>query len=145
MNPKAKMMLENLPANGFSELAACAALWTFTMWWTCSVSAAGDDRKHHNVGEGHAGEHVETTGAFLERRSRLASVPQGSGLVTAFWVVAHLLEAVGALPEEQVRRDCGAEHGHQECNVVLVEFNLRYDGVEEDATPVVGHHDDDER
>src|ERR1035441_7017309 len=53
---------------------------------------------------------------------RLLGPPPAGGLApgAALGFVAHLFEAVGALPEEQVRRDGRAEDGDQEPQVGLV-------------------------
>jgi hypothetical protein len=56
----------------------------------------------------------------------------------ALWLVTHLFEAVRALPKEQVRRNGRAEHGDQECQMSLVEFDMGYEGMAEDAAPVMG-------
>ena len=72
------------------------------------LSGDDDDGKHDEVGKRHAREYIETAGALLALhlgRARLS--PEREDIGTAFRLIPHFLQAVGSLPEEQIRRDGG--------------------------------------
>ena len=99
------------------------------------------DGEHDEVGERHAGEDVQAAGGLLAPGPLRALPPQGLCPGAAAGFVAHLFEAVGALPEEQVRRDSRAQHGDQEHQVGLVQLDMGDERVAQDTAPLVGDQD----
>ena len=72
-------------------------------------------------------------------------LPQRHGSVAAFGCVAQLFDAVGGLPEEQIRRDGRAQDRDNERDVSLGELQVRHQQMDEGITPIDRHreeHDD---
>ncbi len=100
-----------------------------------------DDREHDQVGKGHAREDVKSAGALLALGLCGTLVCERFGLGAAFGFVAHFFEAMGALPEEQVRRDGCTQYRYQQCEVGVVELDMWDEGVGEDTGPLMRHKD----
>jgi len=88
-----------------------------------------DDGEHDHVRKRRASEDVHATRQLLAKRPPAALEPQGERFVAALRLVAHLLQPVRALPEEQVGRDRRSQHGHQQRDVGGVKMELWGDGV----------------
>jgi hypothetical protein len=82
---------------------------------------------------------------LLALRGAVSTVSKRLRLATALGFVAHLLDPMQALPEEQVRRDRRAQHGHEESQVAAAAFQMRGERRRGDAAPVnvnyEQHHD----
>jgi hypothetical protein len=77
-----------------------------------------NDEEPHPVRHGHANQRVEVDA--VELGSRLLRRAQQRLLS---WFGANLFDFLRGLPEEQVRADCGAEHGDDRCQIVTRELN----------------------
>ena len=89
-----------------------------------------DDEEHDEVREEHAGHHVGAGAGQLER-GRAPPLPQRAATGRA--VLLHLL---GGLPEEQIRRDGGAQDADQDREVVVGPLDPRQQGGPQHRRPV---------
>ena len=110
-----------------------------------SLGGRHDDGKHHEVGESHPGEDVESAGGlFVAGSSRTQSFERG-GSRAPFGFVTHFFEAVRTLPKEEVWRYGRPKYGNQEREIDPVELDMGNEGVAENTAPLMGdencHHE----
>ena len=105
------------------------------------LSSRHDDGEHDEIGECHADENVQPAGRLLASRAFRGLVFERLCLRAAFGFLAHLFEAVSALPKEEVGRDGCAQYRDQQGEIGLVELDMGDDGVGENAAPLMGDED----
>lgn len=84
---------------------------TFDVGLSVGVQSGGgghDDGEHDEIGKRHARENVEATCALLALHlGRAGLLLEGENVGSSFGLFSHFFEAMGSLPEEQIRRDGG--------------------------------------
>ena len=84
-----------------------------------------DDDEHHFVRECPANEDVEAAQAEFALRPRTAATSQLNGVVTALEFLAHLFDSMRVPPKEEIGGNGGSQHRDEQCNVGLVEDQVK--------------------